>query len=288
MTGQNHYSRFPFMNNAMLPVFKNMPPWNFVTACSEYMIDLAQRQALFLDVMRKRGNGFVEMERKGLVPVLAFDYDIVVDGRTLEKPVNYALVQIRQPADVEINAAARPYIIVDPRAGHSAGIGDSKKESQVGVALRAGHPVYFVIFFPNPDPGQTILDVCLAEQIFARTVAERHPGAPKPVIEGNCQGGWAVMMLAASQPDITRPIVINGAPLSYWAGVTGKNPMRYTGGLSGGSGLPSDWGCGGEQGMTGRVFGWLGIKDGVGFAPGGNRGRGSGSKRRRDGDRPPR
>src|SRR4051812_18757701 len=98
MTGQNHYSRFPFMNNVMLPVFKNMPPWNFVTACSEYMIDLAQRQALFLDVMRKRGNGFVEMERKGLVPVLAFDYDIVVDGRTLEKPVNYALVQIRQPA----------------------------------------------------------------------------------------------------------------------------------------------------------------------------------------------
>jgi hypothetical protein len=43
------------------------------------------------------------------------------------------------------------------------------------------------------------------------------------------------MMLAASQPDITGPIVINGAPLSYWAGVTGKNPMRYTGGLSGGS-----------------------------------------------------
>jgi hypothetical protein len=33
-----------------------------------------------------------------------------------------------------------------------------------------------------------------------------------------------------------------------------------------------DWGCGGGQGMTGQDFGWLGIKDGVGFAPGGNRG----------------
>ena len=54
------------------------------------------------------------------------------------------------------------------------------------------------------------------------------------------------------------------------------------------AGLPSDWGCGGEQSMTGRVFGWLGIKDGVGFAPGGNRGRGIEPKRRRDGDRPPR
>src|SRR4051794_25950153 len=31
-----------------------------------------------------------------------------------------------------------------------------------------------------------------------------------------------------------------------------------------------DWGCNGEWGMTGRVFGWLGIRNGVGFAPGGN------------------
>ena len=37
-------------------------------------------------------------------------------------------------------------------------------------------------------------------------------------------------------------------------------------------GPSKDWGCGVGQGMTGRVFGWLGIKDGVGFAPGGNRG----------------
>ena len=226
---------FPFSNVKQFPAFKAALPWRVMTSYSEYMIDLAQRQALFLDVMRKRGNGFVEMERKGLPPVLAFDYDIIVDGRSLEKPVNYALVHIRPPEDFKIDPAARPYIIIDPRAGHGAGIGGSKKESQVGVALRAGHPVYFVIFFPNPEPGQTILDVCLAEQVFARAVAERHPNAPKPVIEGNCQGGWAVMMLAASQPDITGPIVINGAPLSYWAGVTGKNPMRYTGGLSGGS-----------------------------------------------------
>jgi poly(3-hydroxyalkanoate) synthetase len=235
MTTKVYSGLFPFSSVKEFPDFKAALPWKIMASYSEYMIDLAQRQALFLDVMRKRGNGFVEMERKGLPPVLAFDYDIIVDGRGLEKPVNYALVQIRPPEDFKSDPTARPYIIVDPRAGHGAGIGGSKKESQVGVALRAGHPVYFVIFFPNPEPGQTILDVCLAEQVFARAVAERHPNAPKPVIEGNCQGGWAVMMLAASQPDITGPIVINGAPLSYWAGVTGKNPMRYTGGLSGGS-----------------------------------------------------
>src|SRR3954467_9172498 len=47
-------------------------------------------------------------------------------------------------------------------------------------------------------------------------------------------------------------------------------------------GLPSDWGCNGGWGMTGRVFGWLGNKNGMGFAPGGDRGRGFGPKRRRD------
>src|SRR3954467_11346197 len=51
-----------------------------------------------------------------------------------------------------------------------------------------------------------------------------------------------------------------------------------------GKGLPSDWGCGNGWGMTGRVFGWLGNKNGMGFAPGGNRGRGFGPKRRRDDD----
>jgi hypothetical protein len=35
---------------------------------------------------------------------------------------------------------------------------------------------------------------------------------------GNCQGGWAAMMLAASGPDDTGLIVINGAPMSYWGG----------------------------------------------------------------------
>lgn len=42
------------------------------------------------------------------------------------------------------------------------------------------------------------------------------------------------MLLAATNPDLTGPLVVNGAPLSYWAGEVGKNPMRYLGGLFGG------------------------------------------------------
>ncbi len=82
-----------------------------------------------------------------------------------------------------------------------------------------------------------------AEQTFVRKVRELHPDTPKPVLVGNCQGGWAAMMLAVSDPDNTGPIVINGAPMSYWGGAfregEGDNPMRYAAGLLGGTWLAS-------------------------------------------------
>ena len=55
------------------------------------------------------------------------------------------------------------------------------------------------------------------------------------------------MMLAAIRPELFGPLIIAGSPLSYWAGVRGKNPMRYSGGLLGGSwltALTSDLGHG--------------------------------------------
>lgn len=214
---------------------------------SSYVTDAWQRAILFLDIMREVGNYAVEQMEGGERLVLVYDYQIVIDGRTLERPVNYALVQILPPEGVEVNPELRPYMIIDPRAGHGAGIGGFKSDSQVGVALIHGHPVYFVIFFPRPEPGQTLADVCVAEGHFVREVARRHPFAPKPVIIGNCQGGWAAMLLAASTPDVTGPVVANGSPLSYWAGVRGKNPLRYSGGLAFGA-LPvvlaSDFGSG--------------------------------------------
>src|SRR5260370_18280708 len=54
---------------------------------------------------------------------------------------------------------------------------------------------------------------------------------------GNCQAGWQVMMMAAVRPDLVGPVLIAGAPLSYWAGLHGRNPMRYLGGTLGGTWL---------------------------------------------------
>ena len=220
-----------------------MAPRDLWQTWYEYTVDLAQRSVLLWDTLRQRGNNWIEHERAGEPPLLHFDYEMLMDARKFERPVNYAILKIIPPPGLTVDPKRRPYIIIDPRAGHGPGIGGFKDDSEVGVALRDGHPVYFVMFFPMPEPGQTILDVCAAEERFVRKVRELHPDSPKPVIVGNCQGGWAAMMLAAQDPELIGPVVINGAPMSYWSGAweTGQepNPNRYAGGLLGGSWLAS-------------------------------------------------
>jgi pimeloyl-ACP methyl ester carboxylesterase len=230
--------------------FKANPLWPWTTGAA-YAVDFAQRSILFWDTLRQRGNAFLDHERQGLPPVLRFKHETVMDGRKLERPVNYALLRIVPPESVTVDPKRRPYVVMDPRGGHGPGIGGFKDDSQVGVALHAGHPVYFVAFFPNPEPGQTMLDVCEAERQFVHRVRELHPDAPKPALIGNCQAGWGAMMLAAASPEDVGPLVIVGAPMSYWGGAwregEGDNPMRYAGGLLGGTwlaSLTSDLGAG--------------------------------------------
>jgi pimeloyl-ACP methyl ester carboxylesterase len=92
------------------------------------------------------------------------------------------------------------------------------------------------MFFPEPVPGQGIDSIWAAEVAFLRKVHDLHPHAEgKPFLIGNSQGGWALMILAALAPALAGPILLAGSPVSYWAGVAGKTPMRYTGGLLGGS-----------------------------------------------------
>jgi len=125
----------------------------------EYMTDAAQRSVLFWEVLRQRGNQYREHMAETVPHVLQFQVELVIDGRKLARPVNYGLVRVVPPKGVTIEATRRPFVVIDPRAGHGPGIGGFKDDSQVGVALREGHPVYFVIFRPEPEPGQTLLDV---------------------------------------------------------------------------------------------------------------------------------
>jgi hypothetical protein len=214
----------------------------------EYLVDATQRSVLFWDVMRQRGEQYREHLAQTTPHVLHFEVELVLDGRTLPRPVNYGLTLVIPPKDVKVDPTRRPFVIIDPRAGHGPGIGGFKADSEIGVALKAGHPCYFIGFLPNPMPGQTIEDIVRAEAVFIEKVIALQPEADgKPCVIGNCQAGWALMMLAATRPELFGPIIIPGSPLSYWAGVRGKNRMRYSGGVLGGSwltALTSDMGAG--------------------------------------------
>ncbi|CAM3567861.1 DUF3141 domain-containing protein [Halomonas lysinitropha] len=239
--------------NSLIPtppasVLPFVDPFGFGRAACDYWRDTLERSVLFMDVMRQRGNQYLEHIEQTKPNVLGFDSEVLVDGRTLSRPVNYELLRIHPPEGVETDLQMRPFVVVDPRAGHGPGIGGFKPDSELGVALRAGHPCYFIGFLPYPVQGQTVEDVVEAEVAFLRHVIERHPEtSEKPMVVGNCQAGWQVMMAASLEPELFGPILIAGAPLSYWAGERGKAPMRYAGGLSGGSwmtSLLSDMGAG--------------------------------------------
>ena len=221
---------------------------NVLTPALAYLVDAAQRQVLFMDAMRERGNQYLEHCAKAVPHVLNYAAELILDGRTLPRPVNYGLARIIPPKGIEIDPVRRPFVIVDPRGGHGPGIGGFKADSEIGVALKAGHACYFVGFLPDPMPGQTIEDIARAEAIFLEKVIALHPDAEgKPCVIGNCQAGWAVMMLAAIRPELFGPLILAGSPLSYWAGLKGGSPMRYSGGLLGGSWLTaftSDMGAG--------------------------------------------
>ncbi len=225
-----------------------------------YGTDFWQRSLIYMDILRKRGNNYLEHNRQGMPPVLNFDYDILLDGQDLQPSTNYKLARIRDRRKSDdlnqhpgtenrrlptnaLNASTvkRPVIILDPRAGGGPGIGGFKQDSQIGMALNQGHPVYFVLFTPDPVPGQTLPDAQKTLARFVEKVTEQHLKARKPIIIGNCQAGWAVAILGALHPDKVGPVILNGAPLSFWAGVAGKNPMRYKGGWTGGVWMASLW-----------------------------------------------
>src|SRR3954470_7098750 len=230
------------------PSLPGGPMSGLVASAVEYMVDAGQRSMLFLDVMRQRGDQYREHVAETAPHVLQYAAELIIDGRELDEPVNYVLVRIIPPEGVEIDLDRRPFIVIDPRAGHGPGIGGFKADSEIGVAMKAGHPCYFVGFLPEPMPGQTIERVARAEALFIEKVISLHPRADgKPCVIGNCQAGWAIMILASLRPELFGPLIIAGAPLAYWAGVHGKYPMRYSGGLLGGSwltALTSDLGAG--------------------------------------------
>ena len=223
-----------------LPAFPspfNASCGNFMTAGPEYVVDAVQRSVLFLELLRQRGNEQIEITSLPMATVLRFEHEVLMSGRSLPRPINYALSRIVPPPGGASDPRKRAVVVVDPRAGQGPGIGGFKAESEIGDALNAGHPVYFIGFGATPAPGQQFLDVVEGQVAFFERVVELHPDAPRPFAIGNCQAGYQTLMVAMLRPDLFGPCLVAGSPMSYWQGVHGKDPMRYSGGLLGGSWL---------------------------------------------------
>ena len=190
-------------------------------ACPNICQDCGQRWILFLDTLCRRGDACVAREKEGFKPVLAFDYD--VDRR---RP------QARPPGQLCAGADPSAAKATPPAARRCAALGHHRSarrprqrhrrfQERIRSRRRAasgGHPVYFVIFFPTRSRARRWPMCARPKPTFLREVQARHPHSPKPLVTGNCQGGWAAMILAATHPDLMGPVVIAGAPLSYWAG----------------------------------------------------------------------
>lgn len=164
-------------------------PFKWMYETWEYSLDALQRSFLFIDVLSQRSARYHDHEAKNAPNVLKFGWELEVDGRKLPNPVNYALVRIVPPDGERPDKYKRPFIIVDPRAGHGPGIGGFKPMSEIGVAIKAGHPCYFIGFLPDPIPGQTIerplsmsrvlkrfsfntLSICIPKQKASRLLLE--------------------------------------------------------------------------------------------------------------------
>jgi hypothetical protein len=77
-------------------------------AWTEYALDTAERSVLFWDTLRRRGDNYLEHERAGHPPLLHFQHETVMDGRSFEPPVNYALLRMLPPPDVKLYPERRP------------------------------------------------------------------------------------------------------------------------------------------------------------------------------------
>ena len=101
----------PVFSNALLP---RWPTMGF-GAAAEYAADFWQRSLIFLDILRRSGDQQAEMTSRPINAVPIYDYEIILRGDSLPRPVNYALVRVVPPAGTVIDNTKAPVVVIDPR-----------------------------------------------------------------------------------------------------------------------------------------------------------------------------
>ena len=113
----------------------------------EYWADAFQRSVLFLDVLRERGEHYAAHNAKTAPHVLKFEAQLVVDGRKLPRPVNYVLARIILLAAWRWTRGSARSSSSTRVPGTGRGSAASRPRSEIGVALKAGHPCYFIALY---------------------------------------------------------------------------------------------------------------------------------------------
>ena len=73
-----------------------------------YAVDAQQRYALTLDVLRERAEQDIAHEEAGTPPVLIYDYEVVLDGKTLPRPTNKVLLRSCRPRESRSRTGSAP------------------------------------------------------------------------------------------------------------------------------------------------------------------------------------
>ena len=193
---------------------------------------------LLLDTLNERGNIPLAQAAKEVPHVLTFEAELVLDGRTLEgrqlfsrahRPAGGRDDRPPQAADRRRRPARRA------RSRHRRH--EARQRNRRGAARR---PPGLFRRLPA-EAGRRADDRGRLPRRGGLSRGGRRSAIPRRKASRsssrNCQAGWQIMMTAAVRPELAGVIMLAGTPLSYWAGVRGKNPMRYLGGTLGGTWL---------------------------------------------------
>ena len=78
-------------------------PGNTIMAWPEYLVDAFQRSVLFPDLLRQRGDEEIEITSRPMATVLSFRHELLMDGRSLTRPMHYTLSRIVPPSGIAID-----------------------------------------------------------------------------------------------------------------------------------------------------------------------------------------
>src|SRR5512144_25884 len=91
------------------PTAATSSAWPFADPSGEYLVDAMQRTILFWDVLRRRSNDYYEHKAMAVPHVLRFDAEVVLDGRTFERPANYLLARSRRLGSLSTPRSGRSW-----------------------------------------------------------------------------------------------------------------------------------------------------------------------------------